>query len=292
MISIIIPTYKNKKQLLKNLKTNLPYLKGCEIIIVNDDPNDSLVIELKNFSSLTLIENDHNLGFGLTVNCGVQKAKNKYILLLNNDVILHDDKFKKLIEKFQKDSSIFAISFAQIEKDSTIVGHNTLFWKNGMIFHKALNTSNSINAWADGGSCMIDREKFLDLQGFDELFSPFYWEDIDISYRAWKKGYTIQFSKEVLVDHHHESTIGAFFTKDQIKTIAYRNQLLFIWKNISDPMLLISHFLFLPWNIIYYLFKGEYGFIKGFINAIQRILKIHRSSYIISDESIFKKFHE
>ncbi|PJE58197.1 MAG: glycosyltransferase family 2 protein, partial [Candidatus Portnoybacteria bacterium CG10_big_fil_rev_8_21_14_0_10_36_7] len=48
------------------------------------------------------------------------------------------------------------------------------------------------------------------LNGFDELYSPFYWEDIDLSYRAWKTGYTVLFDPQVLVEHHHETTIRTF----------------------------------------------------------------------------------
>ena len=59
MISVIIPSYRNKNMLLKNLHSNIDFLKDLEIIVINDYPQESLKNELKN-SHLALIENKKN----------------------------------------------------------------------------------------------------------------------------------------------------------------------------------------------------------------------------------------
>lgn len=268
MISVVIPTYKNKEQFLKNLQHNLKYLIGCEIIVVNDNPEQSLTTDLKNYKNIFLIENDKNLGFGLSVNIGVQKSSNNLVMLLNDDVILSDRSYQKAIVQMDNNPKLFAISFAQKEKDGSIVGKNIVYWKRGLFFHqKADNLKNGENGWAEGGSCIINREIFLDLQGFDPIYKPFYWEDIDLSYQAKKTGYSVMFDPDILVKHYHESTISKFYSKDFIKTISFRNQFLFTWKN-SDIKQKIIHLLFLPINLIYYTVKGEFAFMKGFIEAI------------------------
>jgi len=38
MISVVIPTYKNRVQLYRNIAHNLPFLAQCEVVIVNDFP--------------------------------------------------------------------------------------------------------------------------------------------------------------------------------------------------------------------------------------------------------------
>lgn len=290
MISVVIPTYKNKEKFLSNLNHNLQYLKNCEIIIVNDNPTLSLKNDLKKFQLVTLIENQENLGFGLTVNIGVQKSKGEYVMLLNDDVILNDDKFKKAIDQFKNNKNLFAISFAQIEKDQTIVGHNKISWKQGLFFHEKSTSPIKINAWAEGGSCIINRGKFLELNGFDPIYSPFYWEDIDLSYRAWKSGYQIVYDESIKVQHHHQSTIGKFFSERKIKITSFRNQFIFIWKNINDVKLLTLHILFLPYFFVYYSLKGELEFLLGFIEALKKILYLNRSHYKMSDKEILNKF--
>ncbi len=273
-LSVVIPTYKNKNLLFENLNNNLPFLKDCEIIVVNDDPEESLK---KTHPKLILLENQKNLGFWESVNRGVRKAKSEFVMLLNNDVKLLNDNYKIALKHFEKDKNLFAVSFAQKEKDNSIIGKNRIYWRAGMFYHaKVNNLTFGSNAWAEGGACIIDKEKFLALSGFDPLYSPFYWEDIDLSYRAYKRGWSVVFDPNIKVDHQHESTICKYFEKPMVKTIAYRNQFIFIWKNITDWSLFLSHLFFLPYNLIYFLLKGEREFLTGFFRAIKCFGKIIR----------------
>ncbi len=298
MISVVIPVYKKKEMFLKNLKHNFSYLQDIEIIIVNDYPGESLKKDLEVINAI-LVENKTNLGFGGAVNVGVEKASNNFVLLLNSDVVLHDDSFKKALIYFKKNKKLFAVSFAQKEKDGTTVGKNIIYWQNGFLHHKkASDTKFGFNAWAEGGTCILSRDKYLALGGFDQIYSPFYWEDIDLSYRAWKKGYEILFEPTVMMEHHHESTIGTYFSKAHVKKIAYRNQFIFTWKNITDKRLLINHFVFLLPNLLGRLIKGDFVFLKGFLLALLRIPKIlakrksQKILYSFSDQEILQKFNE
>lgn len=291
-ISIIIPTYKNHERFLANLERNLDFMKDAEIIIVNDNPSVSLKNELELHKNITLIENKSNLGFGESVNRGVQKSHAPFLVLLNDDVILTDDSYQKIPDIFTKNPDLFAVGFVQKEKDNSIVGANRLYWKNGMLFHaKTHHDRRQDNGWAEGGACMIDRSKFDQLGGFDPAYSPFYWEDIDLSYRAWKSGYRILFDPSVKVIHHHESTIGAYFDRSFIKTVAFRNQFIFIWKNITDGNLRWQHFLLLPYNLLYYAVKGEWLFWQGFIHALKYLKEIKKIPYPIADQTVLKHFN-
>lgn len=293
-ISVVIPVYKKVPQFIENLKHNVKFLNNCEIIVVNDDPSESIASFLTDFKDIVLIENKKNLGFAPTVNIGINTAKEPYILLLNSDVVLKDDSFKKALSHFQ-DKTIFAVSFAQVEKNGDIVGKNRIYWKNGFFQHsKAQDLDAGINGWAEGGSCLIDTNKFRSLDGFDEIYSPFYWEDIDLSYRAWKAGYQILFDPTVMVQHHHESTIGSFFQKKNIQQTAYRNQLFFIWKNISSFSMLISHIFYLKLFILKSVLKGDVTFVKAYFQALSKLPVIlsNRKSIrsIRSDHEIISKF--
>ncbi len=274
-ISVIIPVYKNKEQFLKNLEHNLEYINKCEIIVVNDDPKESLADELKRFDNIILLENKHNLGFGQTVNIGVHESSCNYIFLLNTDVIINDTNFLKAIQLFSERSDLFGVSFSQIEKDGTIVGKNDIYWKDGMAHHRKANDIKfGPTGWVEGGSCIIDKKKFIDVGGFDPLFCPFYWEDNDLSYRARKMGYTTLFDPEIQVIHHHESTIGKYFSKSYINTIAFRNQLIFIWKNISDSTLTRDHIKTLIGLLLKSILKGNWTIINGFVKALIRLPEI------------------
>jgi len=299
MISVVIPTYKNKEETIINLKHNLPFFKGCEIVVINDNPQERLRPDFDLFPQIKLIENDINLGFAGAVHKAIQQTKGDFILLLNNDVLLNDNSFLNATNMLQKDENLFAVSFAQKEKDSTIVGKNILYWEKGFFQHKkAYDVKTGINGWAEGGSCIVNKKLYEKIGGFDPLYSPFYWEDIDLSYRAWKAGYKIIFDPRIQVIHHHESTIGKLFEKNQIQIIAYRNQFIFIWKNIQDTSLLINHFAYLPFFLISQIIKGHFSIVQGLISALFLLPSIIKKRHIIfknntfSDISILNKFRE
>jgi GT2 family glycosyltransferase len=299
MISVVIPHYKGKEKLYTNLKHNLPFFKDCEIIIVNDYPEQSLKEEMKQlFPEVVVIENKKNLGFAGAVVVGIKQSKNPYVFLLNNDVVLKDDSFKSALAHFKEKTDLFAVSFKQIEKDEKHVGRNKIYWSHGFFRHsKGDPGTHGINGWAEGGSMVFNKKKYEEIHGFDTLYSPFYWEDIDLSYRAWKAGYTIYFDSQVLVEHHHESTIATYFQKSRIDTIAYRNQLITIWKNISDFKYVVEHFIYLLKNLIIYPFKGQSAFVKGFWMAflllpqIMKKRKIQKKLWRKTDREIFEIFN-
>src|SRR5262249_44416861 len=79
-----------------------------------------------------------------------------------------------------------------------------------------------------GGSSMFHRARYLELGGFDPLFAPFYFEDVELSYRGWKRGYSVAYQPHGVVRHRFSSTIaplaGTF-----VERISHRNRLIFHW---------------------------------------------------------------
>ncbi|MFN4212341.1 MAG: glycosyltransferase family 2 protein [Microgenomates group bacterium] len=268
-ISIIIPVYKNYQMFYRFLEINKKFFDGCEVIVMNDYPLENISKQVKKiYPQAKVINNKKNLGFAGNVNKGVKLATRNYVFLMNSDVVLKDQSFKKSIDHFKKNKKLFAIGFAQVEKDGRIVGANRGFFQNGFINHSSRPTPNSYqltpNFWAEGGASIFRRKLFVKLGMLDELFNPFYWEDIDLSYRAWKAGYEIKFDPKIVVEHHHESTIGKYFQQKKISRTAFRNQLIFHWKNITDKDLLIKHLINLPKKI----------FQPGFFDALLLLPKI------------------
>ena len=302
MISVIIPVYKNYEMFFRNLKNNKKYFADCEVVVMNDFPQEKIANKVKQIIPEAItIDNEINLGFGSNVNTGVKKASGEFILLLNSDVILKDDSFKKSLEEFKKDRNIFATSFAQYESDGKLVGANRGYFKDGLIYHDRQLISDNrqpiTNFWAEGGSSILRKDLFLKLHGFDPLYDPFYWEDIDLSYRAWKSGYKIYYFPQVKVQHFHESTIGKFFQKSSILKTAYRNQFIFNWKNLTDRDLFFKHLLFLPILLIRSMLTGNLILLQGFFLGIVLLPKIIESrkkavkSFIKTDEEILSIFN-
>jgi glycosyltransferase involved in cell wall biosynthesis len=97
----------------------------------------------------------------------------------------------------------------------------------------------------------------LELGGFDELLAPFYLEDTDLGYMAWKRGWQVLYQPRSIVYHEHRGTIGRRFSDAQIQAVLKKNYLLFCWKNIHNWRLLASHFLFNYGGAVLSLISGD-----------------------------------
>lgn len=96
-VSIIIVSYNTKELLHSCLKSIFLHTSGVsfEVIVCDNASTDGTVAMLQQeFSSVLLIENTKNLGFGVANNLAKKIAKGAYILYLNSDTVLQNNAVK------------------------------------------------------------------------------------------------------------------------------------------------------------------------------------------------------
>lgn len=301
-ISIIIPNFNGKSLLSKNLPAIVKNCPDCEIIVVDDASSDDSVNHVaKNFPKVKIIINERNLGFGKTANRGVEESNGELVALLNSDVSPRKDSVTAVSSYFN-DNDVFAVGLCDLSHEKNRIikrGRGGAKFKQGFVEHHAIPIKKGETFWVSGGSGVFDKEKFLELGGFDPVFAPFYWEDIDLSFRAWRRGYKCLFEPKAQVNHFHEKgaikkSKSPFF----IKITSYRNQFLFVWKNVDDYFLIIQHILWFPYHFLRTAICLDFAFHIGFIWAAARSWRLV-INYQVSDtkdkffaSEIFKKFDE
>ena len=266
-ISVVIPNYNGVKLLEKNLPKVLDILKNykegkTEVIVVDDASTDKSVELLKRYKVGTLAI-PKNLGFSSAVNKGVSKAKGEIVVLLNTDVSPEKDFLRPLLGHF-KDEKVFAVGCMDksMENGKTVLrGRGLGKWEKGFLVHRRGEVDKTNTLWVCGGSGAFRKSIWEKLGGLNELYNPFYWEDIDLSYRALKSGYKIVFESQSIVTHEHEKgAIKSKYSEFQIKTIAYRNQFIFVWENATDYSLQFLHFVWLPYHFLKALARRDTAF--------------------------------
>jgi len=285
--SIIIPNWNGKKILAKNLPAVLA-TGADEVIIADDGSKDDSVDFIKDKYPQVKIVTHRHLGFAKNCNDAVKKAKGDIIVLLNSDVLPAKDFLNTLRFDFQ-DPTVSAVSLNEKQWSWA-----TAKWEKGFVIHGPGEKAkqNHISFWASGGSAAFRKDIWEKLGGFDSLYYPFYWEDVDLSYRAWKRGLRVIWDPQSVVKHKHEGTIGLNFSKKYIDFISQRNQLLFIWKNITSIKMFYEHKIYL-WKKIF----REPGFLKPFAAALIKLPKVfwRRFKEIkeakISDQEVFSLFN-
>ena len=292
-VSVVMPNLNGKELLEKNLPKliaakNYTPNSILEIIIVDDGSWDDSVALIKDkFPSVRLIRHKINRGFSAAVNTGVRSAKGDLILLINTDVLPEKDFLVSVLPRFD-DPKMFAISLHERG-----MGYAKGAFYDGYIQLAPGEESSKFqnSFYVSGGSGVFSRVHWVSLGGMDEkLLSPFYWEDIDLCYRAAKRGLILGWEPGGIVEHHHESTISKF-PKSYVQRVRERNQLLCIWKNITSPALIRKHVV----GIFMRLFKHP-GYIRVVLMALARLgiaiskrrKEIRESK--VSDEVIFSRF--
>jgi GT2 family glycosyltransferase len=207
----------------------------------------------------------------------VNIATGDIVVLLNTDVIPSEGYLKPLLVHFA-DPLVFAVGCLDksIERNASVDrGRGKIFWSKGFLMHKKEVSAFGKTGWVSGGSGAFRRSIWNILGGMDPLYNPFYWEDIDLSYRANKAGYLTFFDPTSMVTHLHEQgKIMKEYSQTVVKTIAYRNQFIFVWKNISNPTLILDHFFRLPIHLLQAITRGDMPFILGFLFSCAKAPKI------------------
>ena len=325
-VSIVIPTWNGVRLLEQFLPSVIAAathysretLAPTEIIIVDDGSTDETAAWLREQGfekttdvretgrpGLRLVRNEKNLGFGEACNRGFELASHPLVFLLNNDVEADVDCIAPLVQNFE-DASVFAAHCRVFEFDSGRecgTGKLGSFSRGFIRVHRSYTVSESrdesraplYSMFAGGGSAMFDRQKFLEIGGFETLLSPFYWEDVELSYRAWKRGYSILYEPRSVTRHRISSTIGKL-KRRKVRRIEQRNRLIFHWINLHDKKMLASHVARVLLLALTAPIRLKPGFVLSLAAAIRSSRRIRdrrreeRLAARRSDRAVFKFF--
>lgn len=287
-ISIVIPSFNGKELLEKNLPA---VFKACqtfssssndwEIIVVDDGSSDKSVSFIKEkYPTIKLVVHKNNQYFAVSCNDGVKAAQGEVVVLLNNDVEPKEGFLRPLVGNFS-DERVFSVGCKEksLQKGKMIFsGRAGGRFKRGFLVHwRAKNQKEKDTLWTASGSAAYRKSLWLKLGGLDPLFRPAYGEDVDLSYRAQKSGLKVLFEPKSQVFHQHETTNIKAFGEKKIKIYAFKNQFLFVWKNITDIKYLFLHFFWLFYHLLNQLKNRNWLFFQGFLLAIKQLPEVLNS---------------
>jgi GT2 family glycosyltransferase len=182
VISIITPVWNQSNltaQYLYGQNIHYPYDKGVEWIIIDNGSTDGTGGILEYWKDiigprLRIIKNAKNEGFAKACNQGAAQAQGEILLFLNNDIIVKGD-------------YITAIEKAVAHNPRSLVGPQLITADTGWNVFDGQPIPYLVG-WCLAMPIWI----FRTLGGFDEQFSPAYYEDIDLCYNASKQGYDLR----------------------------------------------------------------------------------------------------
>ncbi len=298
-ISVAIPTWNGLTMLEAHLPSVLreaSAVESAEVVVCDDASTDGTAEAMaRRFPAARVVPRPRNGGFAPAANEAVAASRGRLVLLLNNDVEVEPGAISSLACAVDADAAAFAAVPEMMRAGSGIDEAATrLRFRRGVVFSDLSGIPGESPAYACGGAMMFRRDDFLRLGGFDPLFAPFYWEDVDLSYRARKRGRRIVRVFGARVVHDHDRTIGARFARETVSRIYERNRLLFTWKNLTDAPLWRAHLALLPpklaWDAI-----AHRAFVAGFREAWKRrreiapLRELERAEAVRSDRDLLDR---
>lgn len=238
-VSIIVLNW-NGKTYLEDCLLSLQHTAypNLEIMVVDNASTDGSEEIVTKYSNILLIKNDKNYGYAGGNNIGFSHATGKYIVALNNDMVVKPDWLDEPIKFLESDSTIGVVGCRQMRLDKkTIDGlfsyiENNLcvnsFGVNQLFENKFCEFKPGYVMSINGGSAIYRKNVIDKLGGFDECFFGYY-EDSDLCMRIFVHGWKILYSPNSVVYHAG----SASFKKNmyQYHYLLERNRLWFIYKN-------------------------------------------------------------
>jgi GT2 family glycosyltransferase len=257
LVTILILSWDGRPLLEEFLPSVLEAAGNHEVMVVDNGSKDDSVEFLKSrFPRVRVLQLDRNYGYSEGNNRGIKHVKTDVVVLLNNDMAVDPGFLSPLLKPFS-DPGVFAvasqIAMADKSKSRFETGKTRARFDSGLFYlwHDPIapqeETLDSLPVfWAGGGACAIDRRMFEILGGFDSLYQPFYVEDTDLSYQAWRRGWRALMAPASHVTHKHRGTSSPRFGELFVNNTTRRNHYLFIWKNVTDLRMLLEHLTGLP----------------------------------------------
>lgn len=280
------------------------YPGESEFIVVDDASQDNSVQMITmNFPEIKVVEHDINKGFAEAIHSGIKSSINPIIVLLNSDVRPDPNFLTPLIRWFSQDDT-FSVSPLILDQNRKPL---RVSWNLGKIVRGEIRKRNwdlenarhlarrgrvLKSLYASCGSVAIRKEMFLKLHGFHPIYKPFYYEDIDLGTRAWKRGWQTIFEPESTVVHDHYGTIKRFFSAKRIKVTQRRNRFFYLWLHLSTNKLVFSHFPWILFRLLYRLLRLDIVYLIALFKALSNLETVIQSRGELKSENHEKSLEE
>lgn len=242
-VSIVILNWNGKNDLLECLDSvdRIEY-SNFEVIVIDNGSVDGSVEALRQrFNKAIIIENKENTGFCRGNNIGISLALERgaeYLLILNNDTLVEPLILKELQGAVSR------------EQDKTIVNPLIAYWQDRRQIHwlgAKIDWGNAgLYARRQEKDCLLTNElqdsdfvswcaaffsrQAIEATGYlDEAFFAYY-EDIDWSLRAKKKGFKTMIFPKVLVYHKCSRSSGGVYSPT-VYFFIFRNKFVLMHKH-------------------------------------------------------------
>lgn len=277
---------------------------GTEVwVIDNGSADGSHEMCRERFPTVRFLAIGENRSFA-SYNEAARLCEKDVFVTLDNDVLVDEDFLPPLLRHFDDPAGdVFAVTPRIRRYPPPETGDPELFaectrveWAKGVLRPgdmligdvplPTMYNCGCVTAW--------DRRKFLEIGGYDDLYFPLYYDDTDLSWRGWKRGWRCLHEPSTGVYHVCGSSLGR---SEKVTTLILRNEFLFHWKNLSDPAFVAAHWSALLPRLATAAARRDLPRLRGFAQALRmsgevaRRRRQARAHFRVSDAEVVRRIN-
>ena len=281
-VCLAILNYNGKQHLKHLLPTACAawekFPGSCEIVVLdNQSTGDDVAWIEHEFPTVEVVVAPKN-DFLFSYNSLARKRTEDILMLLNNDLKVDRDFIAPLLRHFES-PDVFSVSARSYDWNGAQVtsGPARLKFENGFYNWRFETQHQKVchTLFTSGGFMAVDRKKFVELGGFNRLFAPAYCEDVDLCFRAWRRGWRCVYEPDSIVWHRHRASWGND-SIDGLSALELRNLLLMQWSTFPMHRGRWARLRSLVKLLIGSLFSGDRVWIKTYPATLLNWLAVRR----------------
>jgi hypothetical protein len=212
--AVVIPSWNSADLLPDCIGSIRAQELEFEILVVDNGSTDGSVafLEREGIAHITLPE---NVGFAAAVNLGVARTSAKSILVLNADTVLEPGSAERLVAALSADPGLAGVQPRLLQlvggtrdvEGARVYSAGQALTGDGRAIELEAGEAQSPATLRGGevfgvcgAACLMRRELFSGLGGYDEMYKSFY-EDVDLNVRAQIAGWRFAYVPEAVVWH-------------------------------------------------------------------------------------------
>ncbi|WP_339745642.1 glycosyltransferase [uncultured Rubinisphaera sp.] len=210
-VSIILVLYNRAELTFQCLQSILASVKtSMEVVIYDNGSNDLTNSLLDRLENVVVIRGKENIGYVQAVNRAAEASQGTYLLLLNNDTQLISGAIETGIEDLESDPTIGGVGARLILPDGLLQEAGSIIWSDGSTQgycrgksaeHYEAMFLRTVD-YCSAAFWLMRRNVFEQFGGFDEGFSPAYYEEVDLCSRMNQAGLRQVYDPRIVVLHY------------------------------------------------------------------------------------------
>jgi GT2 family glycosyltransferase len=214
-----------------------------EIILLDNWSNtseaESFCAAQGNLPDTSVIRIAEPFNYSRINNIGAARARHDFLLLMNNDVFVHDpDWLRIMLAEMLIDERVGAVGPKLIYPNKTVQHAGVVLGVGGIADHAFRGIGVSAPGYmmhamaaqqvsAVTGACMLVRKSaYLAVGGLDEAELPVAFNDIDLCLKLTAAGWTIMFTPDAVAEHRESASRGDDFQAGHVSRFMLDNEVM------------------------------------------------------------------